>query len=40
MMQLTTDLVAFDITVGGMAYVFIDSNDDSDDAAFLLWQGA
>lgn len=40
MMQLTTDLVTFDITVGGMAYVFIDSNDDSEDAAFLLWQGA
>lgn len=39
LMQLTTDIVAFDITRGGMAYVFLDPHDDSDNAGRLLWQG-
>jgi len=38
-LQLTTDLVTFDITAGGMAYVFVDPHDDSEDAARMLWQG-
>ena len=38
-MQITTDLVTFDITRGGMAYVFIDPYDDSEDSGRLLWQG-
>ena len=38
-LQVTTSLVTFDITSGGMAYVFIDPNDDSEDSARLLWQG-
>jgi hypothetical protein len=38
-MQLTTDVVAFDITRGGMAYVFLDPWDTSESAGRLLWQG-
>ena len=38
-LQMTTDLVAFDITRGGMAYVFLDPNDPSEEAGRLLWQG-
>lgn len=38
-LQLTTDLVAFDITKGGMAWVFLDPFDPSEDAGRLLWQG-
>lgn len=38
-LQLTTDIVTFDITRGGMAYVFLDPNDDSDGAGHMLWQG-
>ena len=38
--QLTTDVVAFDITRGGMAYVFLDPHDRSEDAGRLLWQGS
>lgn len=38
-LQVTTDLVKFDITPGGMAYVFIDPHDDSENAGRLLWQG-
>lgn len=38
-LQITTDLVAFDITKGGMAYVFQDPFDPSEDAARMLWQG-
>jgi hypothetical protein len=37
--QLTTDIVAFDITPGGMAYVFIDPHDATEAAGRLLWQG-
>jgi hypothetical protein len=36
--QVTTDIVGFDITPGGMAYVFVDPNDPSPNAAVLLWQ--
>lgn len=38
LVQLTTELVAFDITRGGMAYVFFDPRDGSDTAARMLWQ--
>ena len=38
LLQLTTDVVAFDITPGGMAYVFLDPEDASERAAVLLWQ--
>ena len=38
-LQLTTDLVTFDITSRGMAYVFLDPHDDSEDGARMLWQG-
>jgi hypothetical protein len=38
-MQLTTDVIAFDITAGGMAYVFIDPHEPSENAGRLLWQG-
>lgn len=38
-MQLTTDVVKFDITTGGMGYVFIDPYDSSENAARFLWQG-
>jgi hypothetical protein len=38
-LQLTTELVSFDITTGGMGYVFIDPHDDSEDSARMLWQG-
>ncbi|MFK7927581.1 MAG: hypothetical protein AB8H79_05305 [Myxococcota bacterium] len=36
--QLTTDLVKFDITPEGMAYVFVDDDSPTGDAC-LLWQG-
>lgn len=38
-LQMTTEVVAFDITRGGMAYVFIDPWDTSEEAPRLLWQG-
>jgi hypothetical protein len=38
-LQFTTDLVAFDITKGGMGYVFKDPFDNSENSARLLWQG-
>jgi hypothetical protein len=38
-LQMTTDLVAFDITKGGMAYVFLDPFDPSEESARMLWQG-
>jgi hypothetical protein len=38
-LQMTTDLVAFDITKGGMAYVFLDPFDTTEEAGRLLWQG-
>lgn len=38
-LQLTTDIVTFDITRGGMAYVFLDPYDDSENAGRMLWQG-
>ena len=37
--QMTTELVTFDITSGGMAYVFVDPHDTTEDAARMLWQG-
>lgn len=37
-LQMTTDIVNFDITPGGMAYVFVDPADPSPDSARLLWQ--
>jgi len=39
LMQLTTDLVKFDITASGMAYVFFDARAGRDSRAYLLWQG-
>lgn len=39
LLQLTTQVVAFDITRGGVAWVFLDPNDPSEEAARLLWQG-
>ena len=38
-LQFTTDVVTFDITTGGMGYIFIDPHDQSEDAARMLWQG-
>lgn len=38
LLQMTTELVAFDITPGGMAYVFLDPDDSSPGAAHMLWQ--
>ncbi len=37
-LQLTTDVVSFDITPGGMGYVFFDPHDKTPDAARFLWQ--
>ncbi len=37
--QLSTDLVAFDITKGGVAWIFFDPNEPTADAARMLWQG-
>ena len=39
LMQMTTDLVKFDITSQGMAYVFLDARSGRDARAYLLWQG-
>jgi len=38
-LQMTTTIVAFDITRGGMAWVFFDPHDSTEHAARLLWQG-
>ncbi|MEZ4234603.1 MAG: hypothetical protein R3F59_00240 [Myxococcota bacterium] len=38
-LQMTTEVVTFDITRGGMAWVFVDPWDDTEDAARMLWQG-
>jgi hypothetical protein len=38
-LQLTTDIVTFDITRGGMAYVFLDPWDPTEESARMLWQG-
>lgn len=38
-LQMTTDIVTFDITRGGMAYAFIDPLDATDAAGRLVWQG-
>lgn len=38
LVQFTTDVVAFDITPGGMGYVFIDPHDPGASAARFLWQ--
>ncbi len=37
--QVTTDVVTFDITRGGMAYVFLDPFDPTEEGGRLLWQG-
>jgi hypothetical protein len=39
LVQVTTDIVTFDITKGGMAYVFLDPHDDAETAGRMLWQG-
>jgi hypothetical protein len=39
LLQMTTGVVAFDITRGGMAWVFLDPHDPSETAAKLMWQG-
>lgn len=39
-LQMTTDLVRFDITPTGMAYVFFDPSERGEKAARLLWQGS
>ena len=39
LLQLTTDIVKFDITPGGMAYVFFDTSDGTEGSGRLLWQG-
>ncbi len=39
-MQITTEIVAFDITKGGIAWVFFDPSDPGENAARLLWQGS
>lgn len=36
--QFTTDMVSFDITPGGMGYVFLDPHDPSPEAGRFLWQ--
>jgi hypothetical protein len=38
-LQLTTDIVKFDITPSGMGYVFFDAAEPSGEAARMLWQG-
>lgn len=38
-LQFTTDVVAFDITPGGMGYVYLDPHDLTEQAGRLLWQG-
>lgn len=37
-LQFTTNIVSFDITPGGMGYVFMDPTDPSPDGAYFLWQ--
>lgn len=37
-LQFTTDLVSFDITPGGMGYVFLDPADTTPNGAKFLWQ--
>lgn len=39
LLQLTTEIVLFDITMGGMAYVFVDPTVKGDNAMCLSWQG-
>lgn len=36
--QFTTNVVTFDITPGGMGYIYLDPHDASQDAAYFLWQ--
>lgn len=38
-MQVTTDVVSFDITPGGMSYIFLDPQDPTESSGRLLWQG-
>lgn len=40
LLQLTTNLVRFDITPKGLAYVFLDPLATGGDGAYLLWQGS
>lgn len=37
-LQFTTDIVGFDITPGGMGYIFVDPSDPSDEGGWFLWQ--
>ncbi len=39
LLQITTNIVAFDITPGGMGWVFQDPTDPSEGSARMLWQG-
>src|SRR5690606_18021796 len=39
-LQVTTDLVRFDITPAGRAYVFVDPVEAADGVGRLVWQGA
>jgi hypothetical protein len=39
LMQMTTQLVKFDITDGGMAYVFVEEAVGSEPRVYLMWQG-
>jgi hypothetical protein len=39
-LQMTTNIVSFDITKSGMGYVFVDPHDTSEHAAKFLWQGS
>jgi hypothetical protein len=36
--QFTTNIVSFDITPGGMGYIFLDPNDVSPESAYFMWQ--
>jgi hypothetical protein len=38
-LQMTTDLIKFDITTQGMAYVFWEEGSTSESSALLVWQG-
>ena len=39
LLQVTTDLVKFDITNRGMAYIFIDTETAQEGRGYMLWQG-
>jgi hypothetical protein len=37
-LQMTRDIIPFDITEGGVAYVFFDPSGEAKDGAVMLWQ--